>query len=247
VDLAYGEQTRTIPVTITTGGHHAQFVDLPKTASAVDGQLSVRTDPSGAVVTVDGQRRGVSPLVIDGLAPGLHTVGLQNALTSVTEQVTIESGATAALVVPLSAPESVPVSGWVSIVSPIEVQIFEDDRLVGSSRGDRIMMSVGDHSLHIVNEALGYRATRVVPVSPGKVTPVRIEMPKGSLSLNASPWAEVWVNGARAGETPIGNVSLPIGTHDVVFRHPELGEQRHTVTVTLAGPARLSVDMRNRP
>jgi hypothetical protein len=126
------------------------------------------------------------------------------------------------------------------------MQLLEDGRLVGSSRSDRIMMSVGEHSLQIVNEALGYRQTRTVLVQPGKVTPMRIDVPKGSVALNAAPWADVWVDGERLGETPIGNVSLPIGNHDVVFRHPELGEQRHTVTVTLNGPARLSVDMRKR-
>jgi len=160
--------------------------------------------------------------------------------------VTVQAGATASLVVPLSAPQGVPVSGWVSVASPIEMQLFEDGRLVGSSRSDRIMMSVGDHSLQIVNEALGYRQARTVQVSPGRVTPMRIDIPKGSVALNAAPWAEVWVDGDRLGETPIGNVNLPIGTHDVLFRHPELGEQRHMVTVTLNGPARLSVDMRKR-
>jgi len=212
----------------------------------VVGQLSVRTDPPGATVTIDGQRRGVSPLMIEDLEPGEHSVGLQNALSSVTERVTVQAGATASLVVPLSAPQGVPVSGWVSVASPIEMQLFEDGRLVGSSRSDRIMMSVGDHSLQIVNEALGYRQARTVQVSPGRVTPMRIDIPKGSVALNAAPWAEVWVDGDRLGETPIGNVNLPIGTHDVLFRHPELGEQRHMVTVTLNGPARLSVDMRKR-
>jgi hypothetical protein len=245
VELVAGEQTRAIPVTITEGGHTSQFVELPKQAPDV-GQLNVRTDPPGATVTVDGQRKGVSPLVVDGLLPGSHTVGLQNALSTVTEQVTIQAGATAALVVPLSAPQGIPVSGWVAVNSPIEMQLFEDGRLVGSSRSERIMMSVGDHSLQIVNEALGYRSTRTVQVAPGRVSPVRIEVPKGSLALNAAPWAEVWVDGERAGETPIGNVTLPIGNHDVLFRHPDFGEQRHTVTVTLNGPARLSVDMRKR-
>jgi hypothetical protein len=245
LELVSGDQTRTIPVKITTGGHTSQFVELPKVAP-VDGQLNVRTDPPGATVTVDGQRRGVSPLVIDGLTPGVHSVGLQNALSSVTEQVTIQAGATAALVVPLSAPQGIPVSGWVSVTSPIEMQLFEDGRLVGSSRSDRIMMSVGDHTLQIVNESLGYRSTRNIQISPGRTSPIRIDVPKGSVALNAAPWAEVWVDGDRVGETPIGNVTLPIGNHDVVFRHPEFGEQRHTVTVTLNGPARLSVDMRKR-
>ena len=245
LELAHGEQTRTIPVKITSGGQVSQFVELPVAGPDV-GQLNVRTDPPGAVVTVDGQRRGVSPLVVEGLSPGAHMVVLQNAQSSVTEQVTVEPGATAALVVPMSAPQGIPVSGWVSVTSPVEMQLFEDNRLVGSSRSDRIMMSVGDHSLQIVNETLGYRTTRVVQVTPGKVTPIRVDVPKGSVALNAAPWAEVWVNGDRAGETPIGNISLPIGTHDVLFRHPELGEQRHTVTVTMSGPARLSVDMRKR-
>ncbi len=244
LELTLGEQTRAIPVKITTGGHVAQFVELPK-AGAVVGQLSIKTDPAGATVIVDGQRRGVSPLLVENLTPGTHTVGLQNSLTSVTEQVTIQAGATAALVVPLSAPQGVPVSGWVSLTSPVEMQIFEEGRLVGSSRSDRIMMSVGDHSLMIVNEALGYRQTRTVQVAPGKVSAMRIDVPKGSMALNATPWAEVWVDGTKFDETPI-TVSMPIGNHEVVFRHPELGEQRHTVTVTLNGPARLSVDMRKR-
>ena len=107
-------------------------------------------------------------------------------------------------------------------------------------------MSVGDHGLQLVNETLGYRVSRTLQVAPGRVTPVRLDPPKGTLALNASPWAEVWVDGDRVGDTPMGNISLQIGSHDVLFRHPELGEQRHTVTVTLNGPARLSVDMRKR-
>jgi hypothetical protein len=129
LELTLGDQTRAIPVKITTGGHVAQFVELPKVAAVV-GQLSVRTDPPGATVTVDGQRRGVSPLVVEDLAPGEHSVGLQNALSSVTERVTVQAGTTASLVVPLSAPQGVPVSGWVSLTSPIEMQLFED----GASR-----------------------------------------------------------------------------------------------------------------
>jgi hypothetical protein len=245
LELTLGEQTRAIPVKITTGGQVAQFVELPKVAAA-EGQLSVRTDPPGAVVTVDGQRRGVSPLLIEKLTPGQHSVGLQNSLSSVTEHVLIEAGATASLVVPLSAPQGVPVSGWVSVTAPIELQLFEDGRLVGSSRSERIMMSVGEHNLQLMNEQLGYRVTRTVQVSPGRVTGMRIDPPRGSVAFNAAPWAEVWFNGDRFGETPIGNVSMPIGQHEVIFRHPELGEQRHTVTVTMNGPARLSVDMRKR-
>jgi hypothetical protein len=64
------------------------------------------------------------------------------------------------------------------------------------------------------------------------------------MALNAQPWAEVWVDGEKKGETPIGNFSVPIGTHEVVFRHPELGERVVSTTVTVTTPARVIVDMR---
>ena len=52
------------------------------------------------------------------------------------------------------------------------------------------------------------------------------------------------MDGTPIGETPIGNRAVPIGRHEIVFRHPELGERRQMVDVTLLAPARVSVDMR---
>jgi serine/threonine-protein kinase len=66
------------------------------------------------------------------------------------------------------------------------------------------------------------------------------------MALNAQPWADVWIDGERIGETPIGSVSVPIGPHEVVFRHPELGEQVVRTTVMTGEPTRVSVDMRKR-
>jgi hypothetical protein len=72
------------------------------------------------------------------------------------------------------------------------------------------------------------------------------EVPKVAVALNALPWAEVWIDGEKVGETPIGNLSLPLGTHDLVFRHPDLGERRQTLVVSLKNPARVSVDLRQK-
>ena len=236
---------RTIPVTIADGAQLSQFIELPALRPR-DGQLQVRTDPPGATVSVDGTRRGVSPITIDELSPGAHTVVLENSQTSVTHAVNVEAGATASLVVPMTAPQGVPVSGWIAVSAPVEVQIYENGQLLGSSRSERLMVTAGRHELQIVSEPLAYRVTRVVQVSPGRVSPVRVELPKGSMSFNALPWADVWLDGERLGETPIANVMVPIGEHQVVFRHPELGEQRQTVVVTLAAPARVSADLRKK-
>jgi serine/threonine protein kinase len=246
LELVTEGDVRSIPVTITPGGQVSQFIEFPHTPSAL-GELQVRTEPAGAQVSVDGRPLGKSPLTAEGLTPGQHTVVLSNDLGEVTQRVNIEAGTTQSLVVPMAAtPRGAPVSGWIAVNAPIEVQLYENQRLLGSSETDRIMVPVGRHDLEIVNQSLGYRATRVINVNPGQVANVKLDMPKAPVALNALPWAEAWVDGERIGETPIGNVSLTIGPHEVVFRHPELGERRVVTTVTLSTPAKVTVDLRKK-
>jgi len=236
---------RTMTVNVTANQQLSQFIEMPK-AAAGTGDLQVRTDPPGARVVVDGQNRGTSPVTVKDLAPGSHVVVLQNDLGSVNEDVTIQPGATASLVVPLKAPQGAPVSGWISITAPAELQISENDRLLGTSRTDRIMVAAGRHEFEVSNEALGYRTTQTIQVAPGQVARIRPDWPMGTIAINAAPWANVTLDGKDLGETPVGNTSVPIGTHEVIFRHPQLGEQRITATVTASAPARLSVDMRKK-
>jgi serine/threonine-protein kinase len=223
---------------------------MPKAAPAL-GELDVRTDPVGAKVLVDGQMRGVSPLTISGLAPGNHMVVLQNDLGSVNEEVSVQPGATASLVVPMKAPQGAAASaavsaGWIQIFAPAEVQVFENQRLLGSSKTDRIMVPAGKHDLEFANEALGYHSSQSIQVVPGQVAKTKPDWPQGTIAINATPWANVTLDGQELGETPVGNTQVPIGTHEVIFRHPQLGEQRFTATVTATTPTRLSVDMRKK-
>ncbi|MCC7418144.1 MAG: PEGA domain-containing protein [Acidobacteria bacterium] len=236
---------RAMPITVAAGGQVTQFIDLPK-GPATLGDLQVKTDPQGARITVDGVARGVAPITVEGLQPGAHEVLVESDLRSVRQMVVVEAGVAAALMVPLGAPDGAPVSGWIAVSAPADVQVFEGGRLVGSSESERLMVAAGRHDLEIVNETLGYRSARTVQVGPGRVTPINVEFPKGRIALNATPWAEVWIDGAKIGETPIGNHELTIGPHEIVFRNPDLGEQRHAVTITADTPGRLSVDLRKR-
>ena len=237
---------RVMPIAMTAGAQVSQYIELPKVASTA-GQLQVRTEPSGARVSIDGVPRGVSPVTVPDLTPGEHAVSLESDRGSVKQIVAIEAGITASLMVPLAtATESAPVSGWIAVTAPADVQVFENKRLIGSSQSDRLMVSSGKHDIEIVNETLGYRTLRSVQVAPGRVSNVKIDFPKGTIALNAVPWAEVWVDGEKVGDTPIGNLSLTIGSHEILFRHPDLGEQRHAATVTLNSQARLSVDLRKK-
>ena len=245
IELSKDGVRRTMTVNVTANQQSSQFIEMPK-ATVATGDLQVRTDPPGAKVVVDGQVRGSSPVNVQGLAPGNHVVVLQNDLGSVNEDVTIQAGATASLVVPLKAPQGAPVSGWISISAPTELQVLENDRLLGTSRTDRIMVAAGRHDIEVVNETLGFRTTQSIQVSPGQVARIKPDWPMGTIAINATPWANVTLDGKELGETPVGNTTVPIGTHEVVFKHPQLGEQRFTATVTATAPARLSVDMRKK-
>jgi hypothetical protein len=234
---------RVIPVTVTAGAEASQYLELPETPSS--GSLLVQSDPAGARVSVDGVEHGVAPVSVADLAPGEHEVVLQaEGGPAVRQRVVIQAGVTSSVLAPVSTATAGPVSGWLSVKSPVGIEIHENGRLIGTTESDRIMMAAGRHDIELVNDTLGYRVTRSIQVPPGKVTPLSIDMPQGMINVNASPWAEVWIDGRSVGETPIGNLPMAIGSHEVVFRHPQLGEKRQAVSVTLKAPVRLSVDMK---
>jgi hypothetical protein len=233
---------RVIPLNVSAGAELSQYLEFAEAPAT--GQLAVQSDPAGAKVLVDGTERGVAPVTIADLAPGNHEVVLQADGATARHTVTVQAGGTASLVVPMSNAANGPVSGWLSVKSPFTVEIYEQGRLLGNTDADRIMLASGRHELELVNTQLAFRASRVVQVAPGKVATLPIELPKGVINVNATPWAEVWIDGKSVGETPIGNLSIAIGQHEVLFKHPQFGEKRQAVSVTLAAPVRLSIDMK---
>jgi hypothetical protein len=137
-------------------------------------------------------------------------------------------------------------AGRLAVTAPVPLRLYESGRLVGTTEAESTMLPQGTHQLEFVNEAVGFRARRTVSIKPGATSSVKLDAPPGTLHVNAVPWAEVWIDGERIGDTPIGNLQTKIGSREIVFRHPELGERRTTVTVTLKEPARISMDLRKQ-
>jgi hypothetical protein len=133
--------------------------------------------------------------------------------------------------------------GWLVVAAPFELQVLERDKIIASSISNRIVLAAGRHNLSLINRTLGYQETRTVDVSTGRLTTIPIVAPKAALSLNARPWANVWIDETDAGQTPIANLLVPIGSHQVTFRHPQLGERRQTIVVTTTGPNRATADL----
>lgn len=206
------------------------------------GELVIATDPPGAEVTVDGVARGTSPLTLGELEPGLHEVTVTRDGTTVSRTVEAPAGTPASVFIALSA--SGIASGWLTVSSPVEADILDNGVLIGRTSTPRLLLPVGRHELDVVNEALAYRVRRTVVIAGGRTATLGLDPAEGRLNVNAEPWAEVWIDGARVGETPLANVTLPIGFHEVVLRHPQYGERRQTVAVGVGTPARVGVDLR---
>ena len=243
-------------------------------SAAPAASVTLESDPAGAEVTSDGVAKGVTPLTMS-VAPGEHTFEIVHAdrrkqvkvvaraEAAVVHHVQFDLpaiavgsavAATTGSVKPAAKPTAPaasstpagPAAGWLSITSPIPLSVTEAGAVIGSTASAKIMLPAGKRQLRLVNESLGFSEMRTVQVAPGKTATLSIAVPKVAMNINAVPWAEVWVDGVRIGETPIGNHMVALGPHDIVFRHPTLGERRHTAAVSLTSPARVSVDMRKQ-
>jgi PEGA domain-containing protein len=247
IQVGSGAQRRDLTVSIVAGSAVLQHLELPAVAAPAPttGALLVQTEPAGQAVTVDGVERGASPLTIDALAAGDHSVIVRGARGTLRRSVSVKAGETVSLLVAPVAPTT-PAPGWLSVQAGARLELREGGKLLGTTETEQIMLAAGNHEIELVNEAAGYRARKQIEILPGQTTSVPVELPFGSVSINAQPWAEVWINNERVGETPIANLSRRIGSYEVVFRHPELGERRESINVTLRQPVRLGVDMRSK-
>ncbi len=227
---------------VVAGASAARHVALETPAPvATTGGLAIDAAPAGGEVLIDGARAGVAPLTVSSLTPGEHVVQVRRAGGASERRITVVAGAVTALV--FDAP-TVGVTGWISLSLPFEVQVYEGTTFVGSNQGERILVGAGRHTFDLVNESLRFRSQHTVVVGPGQTARLAVEVPRGALSVNAQPWAEVVIDGRSFGETPLANIALTLGAHDVMLRHPTLGERREPVTIRLGTPNRVSVDLR---
>ena len=109
------------------------------------GSLTLVTQPAGAQVLLDGAPAGETPVTIESVAPGRHTVTFVTAAGAVKKTVRVEAGKTASLDVPVF-------SGWVAVFAPVLLDIAENGRSIGTTEQGRLMLPPGRHQLTFSNQ-----------------------------------------------------------------------------------------------
>ena len=70
-------------------------------------------------------------------------------------------------------------------MSPVEVQVLEGERVLGSTADGPIVTTAGRHELDFINSAVGYRSRQVVDIKAGQIVRMNVTMPDGRVSINA--------------------------------------------------------------
>jgi hypothetical protein len=208
--------------------------DMAVVANGPAGELRVESTPDGARVMLDGKESGFTPLTLNNVPAGRHSLVLEGENGTVRRTVRVQAGERTIARYEITG-------GYIAITSKFPVEVYENKKRVGLSSDGHIAMAPGRHQIVLVNNRFNYRADAELTVKAGDVTSYTVEVPMGVLIVNTAAGAEVFVDGERIGAAPLGPIPAAIGTHQVLVRHVDHGERIQPVDVTLGKPVELSI------
>jgi hypothetical protein len=204
--------------------------------------IIIDSQQPGDQVLVDGREVGVTPMTM-ALSSDMRSIRVRTrpSIDAVVQPPSVADRpvdtTSAAALSQAAARER---RGGLRVSSPIELQVLEGDHVLGSSTDGPVVATAGKHELDFVNTEFGYQSHQVVEIKAGQIVPMKISPPDGRVSINAVPWAQVSIDGNAVGETPLGNIALPVGEHQITFRHPQLGERTQKVIIKANASTRVS-------
>jgi len=150
-----------------TSGGPSSAAPVAAAPAAATGVLVVRSTPRGAAVTIDGRRRGVTPLRLRNLAPGRYTVRVSRRGYATAEREVVlpadRPSPSATVTFPLQrAGRTPPASGTDAATStpafygslsvdslPSGARVFVDGRLVGTTPMVAPRVAAGSHVVRV--------------------------------------------------------------------------------------------------
>lgn len=183
------------------------------------GVFSVRSNPDGAKVYVDGEDKGTTPAFLRDLSGGNHEIVIfmpgYGAFTRIVE------GSSGSIMVDMEEEKSYGM-GFLSVsTTPADARIDVDDKKIGLSPLEA-PMEAGKHRLTI--SKVGYKPVEMeVEIETERTHKVELvlEGKEGSLLVVATPsGAEISVDGTVAGKAwePFRVEDLSAGSHEVQVR-----------------------------
>lgn len=209
----------------------------------VFGAVKIDTNPSGAKVTVNGKDTGqTTPAIIDELPFEKDAeIGLsKEGYLPYTKTVSINQVSQDMKVSLKKKGPTLKIN-----VIPSNATIFLNKKSYGKVITD--LTKNQTYTLRI--ESKGYLPEERKIKIDGDLLELDIELKKketqtGSISISATPWATVVIDGKIIGTSPILNYSLGVGKHDVIFRHPDFPDVTKSINIKYNDTQKLIIDLR---
>jgi len=223
-----------INVTLDRGNPQTFIANLQRLDDR--GTVIIKSVPAGADLYVDGVLKGTTPLLIDALTPGPHTVLLQKSgYEDYRDVVTTASGMVLEyneVLVPFQR------TGFLGVsTSPDGGTAYLDGSLLGTTPTILIRVLTGNHTILVQKE--GYKNyTSTVYIAGGASQLVKANLEKipdtGTLIIDSAPTgAALYLNGTYKTVTPVTFENLPNGSYQLEFQKANYTSQN--ISFTLSG------------
>jgi hypothetical protein len=180
------------------------------------GKVTIRSEPPGGDLLVDGKIRGVTPLIVDDLMPGRHEVLIRktgyedyrdviSAATDITTEYT-------EYLVPL------PGTGFLSVTSfPEGADVRVDGNEAGTTPTNLQRITSGNHTVDITRAGY-WNFTSIVTIRGGESTLAKADLAMipttCTLYIDSSPQGQgVYLNDTFKGSTPVTLETIPSGDY----------------------------------
>lgn len=204
------------------------------------GSVTVTSTPSGASVFLDEKQVGQTPLTLDRIASGSHSLRLQAPQYAVERRnVSVADGQTANVAVTLAARFA-----EITVQAPQGAVVTVDGDRKGSGT---LSWRQGEGLCDIVVSMAGHRdARRQLEVVAGRAQTVQLTPQPiyGSASVDSDPMdAEIWIDGKQYGVTPNVVERLLVGSHTLVLKKSGCADLQQQFSVEDGKEASLSVKL----
>ena len=224
VDLESG-QVMTVPVALQA-----------KTADT--GSLLVAADVTGIPVFIDGEQRGATPLVVDGLVAGEHLVEIRSpgeGYKPFAKVITITPGQRVTIDASIRV---APDLGSLRVITNVPGAIISlDGNDIGVAPAAKGGLTPGEHV--VIARATGYEPVQqTVTVVAGRERVVSIRFTTASTDVSRIlvranvPEASITIDGEDYGPPPVTIEPAELGTYSIVVRAPGYREVRRTCAVS---------------
>lgn len=244
--------------TVTVRAGQQSNIQFTLTPIEQYGAIKVTSSPSGAYVYMDGVYKGRTPLTLSSVSTQKHNIELDlSGYYDWRTTVTVSTGVTSYVNAHLTSIPS-ETTGAIDVVSyPAGADVFLDNKYQGKTPAAGVYtisnVPVGSHTMRVALS--GYQDyTTSVGVSAATTSHVTATLQPGqststgSISVTSSPsGAEVYIDNAYKGITPLTVDGVATGTHAVRVALSGYGDWATTVQVGAGSTASASASLSPAP